>query len=319
VLNPGPLFIFTTVLTLTTGSVFVMWLGEQITQRGIGEGMSLLIFTGIVAGLPRASAELIDKVFVTNQWNAFQGLLLLVLMLVAVAFIVLVERGERRVNVQYATRMMGRKVFGGQSTHLPIRVNAGGVMPVIFASSILAFPQTFALMWQDNPRVAAFFQVLAWGEPLYTVLYVAGIIFFAYFYISIVFNPNDIADNVRRHGGFVPGIRPGKNTAEYLNTILTRLTLVGGCYLALVSLVPEWMISGIHLHHLPVVGAWIDEHFSRAVLDGLGVSFYFGGTSLLIVVGVAMDTVSKVESHLLMRQYEGLAPGMGRLRGRRGF
>ena len=319
VLSPGPLFIFTTVLTLTTGSVFVMWLGEQITQRGIGEGMSLLIFTGIIAGLPNAAAELIDKVFITNQWNAFQGLLLLVMMLAAVGFIVLVERGERRVNVQYATRMMGRKVFGGQSTHLPIRVNAGGVMPVIFASSILAFPQTFALMWQDNPRVSNVFALLAWGEPLYTALYIAGIIFFAYFYISIVFNPNDIADNVRRHGGFVPGIRPGKNTAEYLNTILTRLTLVGGCYLALVSLVPEWMISGIHLHHLPLVGAWIDEHFSRAVLDGLGVSFYFGGTSLLIVVGVAMDTVSKVESHLLMRQYEGLAPGMGRIRGRRGF
>ncbi len=319
VLHPGPLFILTTVLTLTTGSVFVMWLGEQITQRGIGEGMSLLIFTGIIAGLPRAGAELIDKVFITNQWNAIQGLLLLGMMLAAVGFIVLVERGERRVNVQYATRMMGRKVFGGQSTHLPIRVNAGGVMPVIFASSILAFPQTFALMWRDNPRVTAFFQVLAWGEPLYTVLYVAGIIFFAYFYISIVFNPNDIADNVRKHGGFIPGIRPGKNTAEYLNTILTHLTLVGGCYLALVSLVPEWMISGIHLHHLPLVGAWIDEHVSRALLDGLGVSFYFGGTSLLIVVGVAMDTVSKVESHLVMRQYEGLAPGMGRIRGRRGF
>jgi preprotein translocase subunit SecY len=319
VVNPGPLFIFTTVLTLTTGSVFVMWLGEQITQRGIGEGMSLLIFAGIVVGLPRAIAELYDRVFVTGQWNFFQLLMLLLLMVAAVAFIILVERGERRVNVQYATRMMGRKVFGGQSTHLPIRVNAGGVMPVIFASSILAFPQTFALAWRDNPRVTSFFQVLAWGEPLYTALYVAGIIFFAYFYISIVFNPNDIADNVRRHGGFVPGIRPGKNTAEYLNTILTRLTLVGGCYLALVSLVPEWMISGIHLHHLPWVGGWIDEHFPRALLDGLGVSFYFGGTSLLICVGVAMDTVSKIEAHLLMRQYEGLAPGMGRLRGRRGY
>ena len=317
VMNPGPLFVFTTVLTLTTGSVFVMWLGEQITQRGIGEGMSVLIFSGIVVGLPRGGVELYEKVFVTNQWNFFQLLMLLVLMVGAVAFIVLVERGERRVNVQYATRMMGRKVFGGQSTHLPIRVNAGGVMPVIFASSILTFPQTLTLLGGQNPRMQNLFKALGWGEPLYTLLYVFGIIFFAYFYVSIVFNPNDVADNIRKHGGFVPGIRPGKNTAEYLNSILTHLTLVGGIYLALVSLVPEWMISGIHIQHLPMVGGWIDEHFPRFLLDGLGVSFYFGGTSLLIVVGVAMDTVSKVESHLLMRHYEGFAPGAGRIRSRR--
>ncbi|MBI4479834.1 MAG: preprotein translocase subunit SecY [Acidobacteria bacterium] len=321
--NPGPVFMITTVLTLTTGSIFVMWLGEQITQRGIGEGMSLLIFAGIVVGLPRAMAELYDKVFVTSQWNFVQLVMLLALMLVAVGFIVLVERGERRVNVQYATRMMGRKVVGGQSTHLPIRVNAGGVMPVIFASSILTFPQTIALAGgaastTATGPLARFLQALAWGEPLYTLLYVAGIIFFAFFYVSIVFNPNDVADNVRRNGGFIPGIRPGKNTAEYLNLILTRLTLVGGCYLALVSLVPEWMISGIKLHHLPFIGVSIDENFPRFILDGLGVSFYFGGTSLLIVVGVAMDTVSKIESHLVMRQYEGLMPGMGRIRGRRG-
>ena len=318
VINPGPMFLVTTVLTLTTGSVFVMWLGEQITQRGIGEGMSLLIFAGIVVGLPRAIIELYEKVFVTGEWNHVQLGMLLVLMLLAVAFIVLVERGERRVNVQYATRVMGRRSVGGQTTHLPIRVNAGGVMPVIFASSILTFPQTIALMGGDNPRWQGVFQALAWGEPLYTLLYVMGIIFFAYFYVSIIFNPNDVADNIRRHGGFVPGIRPGKNTAEHFNTILTRLTLVGGCYLALVSLVPEFMISGIHLHHLPWVGGWIDEQFPRFLLDGLGVSFYFGGTSLLICVGVAMDTVSKVEAHLLMRHYEGLVPGAGRIRGRRG-
>ena len=318
VINPGPMFLVTTVLTLTTGSVFVMWLGEQITQRGIVEGMSLLIFAGIVVGLPRAIIELYEKVFVTGEWNHVQLGMLLVLMLLAVAFIVLVERGERRVNVQYATRVMGRRSVGGQTTHLPIRVNAGGVMPVIFASSILTFPQTIALMGGDNPRWQGVFQALAWGEPLYTLLYVVGIIFFAYFYVSIVFNPNDVADNIRRHGGFVPGIRPGKNTAEHFNTILTRLTLVGGCYLALVSLVPEFMISGIHLHHLPWVGGWIDEQFPRFLLDGLGVSFYFGGTSLLICVGVAMDTVSKVEAHLLMRHYEGLVPGAGRIRGRRG-
>ena len=322
--NPGPVFMLSTILTLTAGAIFVMWLGEQITQRGIGEGMSLLIFAGIVVGLPGAIAELYDRVFVTGVWNFVQLIMLLALMLAAVGFIILVERGERRVNVQYATRMMGRKVVGGQSTHLPIRVNAGGVMPVIFASSILTFPQTIALAGGGATATTAtgplsrLLQAMAWGEPLYTLLYVAGIIFFAFFYVSIVFNPNDVADNVRRNGGFIPGIRPGKNTAEYLNAILTRLTLVGGCYLALVSLVPEWMISGIHLHHLPWIGAAIDEAFPRFLLDGLGVNFYFGGTSLLIVVGVAMDTVSKVESHLIMRQYEGLAPGMGRIRGRRG-
>jgi len=239
VVSPGPLFLLTTMITLTTGSVFIMWLGEQITQRGIGEGMSLMIFAGIVVGLPAAGAELYERVFVTNQWNFFQLLMLLGLMVGAVAFIILVERGERRVNVQYATRMMGRRSFGGQTTHMPIRVNAGGVMPVIFASSILTFPQTLALMGsQRSQRFQGLFQALGWGEPLYTLLYVAGIIFFAYFYVSIIFNPNDIADNVRKHGGFLPGIRPGKNTAEYLNTILTRLTLVGGSYLALVSLVP---------------------------------------------------------------------------------
>ncbi len=319
VITPGTPFMITTVLTLTAGAVFVMWLGEQIKERGIGEGMSLLIFAGIVVGLPSAISELYQRVFVTGQWNFFQLLMLLALMLGAVAFIVLIERGERRVNVQYASRMMGRRQFSGQSTHLPIRVNAGGVMPVIFASSILTFPQTAAMMVSQDLQTSSVLQALAWGEPLYTLLYVSSIIFFAYFYISIVFNPSDVADNIRRHGGFVPGIRPGKNTAEYLNTILTRLTLVGGCYLAMVSLVPEWMISGIHLHHLPFFGPWIDEHFPRFLLDGLGVSFYFGGTSLLIIVGVAMDTVSKVESHLLMRQYEGLAPGMGRMRGRRGF
>ena len=322
VVNPGPMFIFTTVLTLTCGCMFVMWLGEQITQRGVGEGMSILIFTGIVVGLPRAGAELYDKVFVTNQWSFFQLILLLALMIGAVAFIVLVERAERRVIVQYASRMLGRRSAGGQSTHLPIKVNAGGVMPVIFASSILTFPQTIAMMGgQNNPnsRFGKIFAAIGWGEPLYTVLYIAGIIFFAYFYISIVFNPNDVADNIRKHGGFLPGIRPGKNTADYLNAILTRLTLIGGIYLALVSLVPEWMISGIHLHHLPLIGTWIDEHFPRFLLDGLGVSFYFGGTSLLIVVGVAMDTVSKVESHLVMRHYEGFTPGSGRIRSRRGI
>ena len=319
VTDPGPLFMFTTVVTLTAGCTFVMWLGEQITQRGIGEGMSLLIFAGIVVGLPGAVAELYMKVFVTNEWSFFQLMLLLILMVASVGFIVLVERGERRVNVQYATRMVGRKVFGGQSTHLPIRVNAGGVMPVIFASSILTFPQTLALLGSDTPWLQSLFQALAWGEPLYTLLYVAAIIFFAYFYVSIIFNPNDIADNIRKYGGFVPGIRPGKNTAEYLNDILTRLTLVGGCYLALVSLVPVWMISGIYLHHLPFVGGWIDENFPRIILDGLGVTFYFGGTSLLIIVGVAMDLVSKIESHLLMRHYEGFVPSAGRIRGRRGY
>jgi preprotein translocase subunit SecY len=319
VLNPGAGFILMTMLTLTTGSVFIMWLGEQITERGVGNGMSLLIFAGIVVGLPRGVADLWDKVK-TQAWGAFTVpamLLLVVLMIAVVAFIVFVERSERRIPVQYAKRVVGRKIMGGQSTFLPLRVNSGGVMPVIFASSVLTLPQTAGAFFKDNRYFGPMLRALSWGEPLYTVLYAVGIIFFAYFYISIVFNPNEVADNMRKYGGFIPGIRPGARTANFINEILTRITLVGALYLILISFIPEWMITGIHLNHLyGPIGAFF-ERLPAWVTNGLGVNFYFGGTSLLIVVGVAMDTVNQVESQLVMRHYEGFTPRSGRIRGRR--
>jgi preprotein translocase subunit SecY len=319
VVNPGAGFVLMTMLTLTTGSVFIMWLGEQITERGVGNGMSLLIFAGIVVGLPRGVADLWEKVK-NSAWGAFTVpaiLLLVVLMVVVVAFIVFVERSERRIPVQYAKRVVGRKIMGGQSTHLPLRVNSGGVMPVIFASSVLTLPQTAGALFKDNRYFGPMLRALQWGEPLYTVLYAVGIIFFAYFYVSIVFNPTEVADNMRKYGGFIPGIRPGARTANYINDILTRITLVGALYLILISFIPEWMITGIHLNHLyGPVGAFF-ERLPAWVTNGLGVNFYFGGTSLLIVVGVAMDTVNQVESQLVMRHYEGFTPRSGRIRGRR--
>src|SRR5271165_6648684 len=317
--NPGIGFVLMTMLTLTTGSVFIMWLGEQITERGVGNGMSLLIFAGIVVGLPRGVADLWDKV--QNQaWGAFTVpaiLLLVVLMIAVVAFIVFVERSERRILVQYAKRVVGRKIMGGQSTHLPLRVNSGGVMPVIFASSVLTLPQTAGALFRDNRYFGPMLRALSWGEPLYTLLYAVGIIFFAYFYVSIVFNPNEVADNMRKYGGFIPGIRPGARTANYINDILTRITLVGALYLILISFIPEWMITGIHLNHLPGALGSFFEKLPAWITSGLNVNFYFGGTSLLIVVGVAMDTVNQVESQLIMRHYEGFTPRSGRIRGRR--
>jgi preprotein translocase subunit SecY len=322
VYNPGPRFILMTMLTLTTGSAFIMWLGEQISDRGIGNGMSLIIFTGIVVGLPRAVGDLWAKAQ-TQQWGSFTPIALLgliALMVAVIAFIVFVEGGQRRIPVQYAKRVMGRRVMGGQMTYLPLRVNSGGVIPPIFASSLLTFPQTLALIFQNKSSFFdKFARSISWGEPLYTVIYVTLIIFFAFFYVGIIFNPTELADNMRKYGGFIPGIRPGRNTSEHINRILSRLTLVGGVYLAIVCLLPEWMISGIHLQHLPIWlgGNWFDQHMWRFVLDGLGVQFYFGGTSLLIVVGVAMDTVQQLEAQLVMRNYEGFVR-KGRVRGRRG-
>src|ERR1700719_1069861 len=319
VLNPGPGFVLMTVLTLTTGSVFIMWLGEQITERGIGNGMSLLIFAGIVVGLPRGILDLASKArnFAWGPLTPVWMILLVALMVAVVAFIVFVERSERRIPVQYAKRIVGRKMMGGQSTHLPLRVNSGGVMPVIFASSIVTIPQTLLFSWRDNPHVGWILRALYWGEPMYTLLYAVGIIFFAYFYISIVFNPNDVADNMRKYGGFIPGIRPGHRTRDYINDVLTRVTLVGGLYLILISLIPEWMIAGIHLDHIPWIGPRVFSGLPTWVLHGLNVNFYFGGTSLLIVVGVAMDTVNQIESQLVMRHYEGFTSRSGRVRGRR--
>jgi len=320
VLNPGIVFTLMTVLTLTTGSAFIMWLGEQITDRGIGNGMSLLIFAGIIAGLPRGIGDLIGKVQ-TSAWGSmtiFAILLIVVGMIAVVAFIVFVERSERRIPIQSARRIVGRRMMGGASSHLPLKVNSGGVMPVIFASSILSAPLLLGQMeWVQNSK---FFQpimrALAPGEPWYELLYMLGIIFFAYFYVSIVMKPDDIADNFRKSGSFIPGIRPGKRTSDFINDILTRITLVGAIYLIIISLVPTFLISGIHLNHLWLVGGFF-ERLPAWMTNGLGVNFYFGGTSLLIVVGVAMDTVNQIESQLIMRHYDGFSPRSGRIRGRK--
>jgi len=321
VISPGVGFTLMTILTLTTGSVFIMWLGEQITERGVGNGMSLLIFTGIVVGLPRGIFDLLDKVK-NNAWGPLTFpllIMLLVLMVAVVAFIVYVERSERRIPVQYAKRIIGRKMMGGQSVHMPMKVNAGGVMPVIFASSIVTIPQTMFIGLRDNRYLGGVIEALKWGEPLYTVVYAVAIIFFAYFYISIVFNPNEVADNMRKYGGFVPGIRPGKRTADHINEILTHITLVGALYLIIISFIPEWLMVGIHLNHLFRPLGPFFERLPNWILNGLNVNFYFGGTSLLIVVGVAMDTVNQIESQLIMRHYDGFTPRSGRIRGRRGW
>ena len=319
VINRGWGFRLMTMLTLTTGSAFIMWLGEQITDRGVGNGMSLLIFAGIVVGLPRGVGDLVEKAK-NATWGAMTFPLmvgLIIFMLAVVAFIVYVERSERRIPVQYAKRVVGRKVMGGQSTHLPLRVNAGGVMPVIFASSILTLPQTIGYGLRNNRYFGDMIRWLGWGEPLYTLLYAVGIIFFAYFYVSIVFNPSEVADNMRKYGGFIPGIRPGRRTADFINEVLTRITLVGALYLIVISFIPEWMITGLHLNHLWGPIGRIFENLPAWVTNGLGVNFYFGGTSLLIVVGVAMDTVTQIEAQLIMRHYDGFTPRSGRIRGRR--
>ena len=319
VLSPGIGFVLLTVISLTTGSAFIMWLGEQISDRGIGNGMSLIIFAGIVVGLPNAIQNVWTNTFITHEWGALTLISLLVMMLAVVAFIVLVERGERRIPVQYAKRVVGRRVMGGQSTHMPLKVNAGGVIPVIFASSILAFPATLANVGpiKNIAWLSATLRDIQYGEPLYYVLFVVGIMFFCFFYVSIIFNPNEAADNMRKYGGFIPGIRPGRNTAEYMNDILTKITVVGGIYLSILCLIPNIMISGIKLNHLWLIGNWMDRVAPRFLLEGMNVQFYFGGTSLLIVVGVAMDTINQIEAQLIMRHYEGFTPRSGRIRGRR--
>jgi preprotein translocase subunit SecY len=320
VLHPGIGFNLMTILTLTTGTAFIMWLGEQITDRGIGNGMSLLIFSGIVAGLPRGVAEIYSKVQ-SNAWGSFTivaVLLVLVGMVAVVAFIVYVERSERRIPIQSARRIVGRRMMGGQASHLPLKVNSGGVMPVIFASSILSAPMLFGQseFVQNSRLLQPIVQALQPGYPWYEILYMLGIIFFAYFYISIVMKPDDIADNFRKSGSFIPGIRPGKRTSDFINDILTRLTLVGACYLIVISLVPTIISSGIRFDKLFLVGR-LFENLPNWMIHGMGFNFYFGGTSLLIVVGVAMDTVNQVESQLIMRHYDGFSPRSGRIRGRK--
>jgi preprotein translocase subunit SecY len=319
VYDPGWGFRLLTVLTLTTGSIFVMWLGEQITERGIGNGMSLIIFAGIVVGLPSAVITTLEQLK-TGQMGLLRLVALVILMFAVIAAIVFVERGHRRVTVQYAKRVVGRRMYGGSSTHIPLKVNTGGVIPVIFASSILAFPATLAPLVAEGGRFS-WLQVpieqIAPGMPLHDLLYVVGIIFFCYFYTAIIFNPDDVAENMRKYGGFIPGIRPGKRTAEYIDTILTRITIVGAVYLAMVAILPTFLISGFKVAPIPFIGERLDALLPTFITEGMGVSFFFGGTSLLIIVGVAMDTVQQVESQLIMRHYDGFMKKT-RIRGRRG-
>ena len=323
VAHPGMSFRLMTILTLTTGTAFIMWLGEQITERGIGNGMSLIIFAGIVVGFPRGLLDTFGKIR-RGELSLITAIVLLVMMGLVVAAIVFVERGQRRISVQYANRVVGRRMYKGQSTHLPLRVNTSGVIPVIFASSIIAFPQTIAQFFgANNPWMQAVSDQLHWGMPLYNLLYVTFIIFFCYFYTAIVFNPDDVAENMRKYGGFIPGIRPGKRTSEHLDHILARITFGGAIYLALIALLPEFLMAGFKVAPIPVIGPgldmWLSQNNLGWVTEGLHLNFYFGGTSLLIVVGVAMDTVAQVEAQLVMRHYDGFAgAGKGRrIRGRR--
>ncbi|MPY90522.1 MAG: preprotein translocase subunit SecY [Luteitalea sp.] len=316
VYEPGIGFRLMTVVTLTAGTTFVMWLGEQITERGVGNGMSLLIFAGIVVGLPSATLTTLDQMR-TGQMGVIRVALLVALMIVVVGVIVFFERAQRRVTVQYAKRVVGRRMYGGSSTHIPLKVNTGGVIPVIFASSLLALPATFAQAFPPESWAQRASAQLQWGMPLYNLAYVTMIIFFTYFYVAIIFKPDDVAENMRKYGGFIPGIRPGKRTAEYLDTILARITVVGACYLAVVALLPEFLMAGFRVVQIPFIGEQLDAALPQFVTEGLNVTFFFGGTSLLIVVGVAMDTVNQVESQLIMRHYDGFMKRT-RIRGRRG-
>jgi preprotein translocase subunit SecY len=296
-LSTGPAFYGMTITSLAAGSTFLMWVGEQITARGIGNGASLLIFTNILVGLPRALGNLYTNTFVTYDWSVPQLIVVVVVMLLVVAFVVLVERGEHRVPIHYAKRVLGRSVVGGQATHLPIKVNSAGVVPVIFASAVLAIPENLAHM-----------PVLKHGEPLYYLLFAAAVTVFCFLYVSIIFNPHETADNLRRYGGFIAGLRPGRETARHFDDVLTRLTWIGAVYLVLLCLIPDVMLFGIKLQHLPWIGVWVDTHLPRLVLDGMNVHFAFGGTSLLIVVGVAMDVINQIEAQLIMRHYERFTP-----------
>ncbi|QDO98928.1 preprotein translocase subunit SecY [Ferrovibrio terrae] len=294
VMDPGMFFRLTTVVTLTGGTLFLMWLGEQITQRGVGQGISLIIFAGIIAELPRALAATLE-LGRTGAISTFFILFLLVLIVAVITFIVFMERAQRRILVQYPKRQQGARMFGGESSHLPLKLNTSGVIPPIFASSLLLMPATVAQFTASSGApgwVTTVTTMLGHGQPLYMVTYVALIVFFCFFYTSVVFNPNETADNLKKYGGFVPGIRPGQRTAEYFDYVLTRLTVVGAAYIAGVCLLPEFLISQY------------------------SVPFYFGGTSLLIVVSVTMDTVAQIQSHLLAHQYEGLIK-KAKLRGAR--
>jgi preprotein translocase subunit SecY len=296
VMDPGIFFYVSTVTTLLGGTMFLMWLGEQITARGVGNGISLIIFTGIVANLPRALAQLFELSWNQGQISTWFLLFLLILVVAVTVLIVFVERSQRRLIVQYPKRQVGNRVFQGDSSHLPLKLNTAGVIPPIFASSLLLLPLTvvqFSGGNIENEWLAGTIAMLNHGQPLYLAFYMAMIVFFCFFYTAVVFNPQDTADNLKKHGGFLPGIRPGEKTAEYIDYVLTRITVVGAAYLALVCLIPEILISQA------------------------GIPFYMGGTSLLIIVNVTMDTVTQIHGHLLAHQYEGLIK-KSKLRGRKG-
>ena len=289
--SPGWSFRVMTILTLTAGTAFLMWLGEQITERGIGNGISLIIFSGIVAGTPAAIFQSLDLMG-TGELSVLVVLFLMVLMAAVVGAIVFTEGGQRRIPIQYAKRVVGRKMYGGQSTHLPLKVNTSGVIPPIFASSIIMFPATIA-QFITHPWMQTVSGMLTPGTIVYSMLFVGAIFFFCYFYTAVIFNPVDVADNMKKYGGFVPGIRPGAKTSDYIDQILSRITFYGAIYLSLVCILPDYLI----------------KYFN--------IPFYFGGTSLLIVVGVSLDTMQQIESHLVMRNYDGFMK-KGRLKGRRG-
>jgi len=293
-----------------------MWLGEQISERGVGNGISLIIFAGIVVGLPGAIATTFQGLQ-NGTLNLIAVIVLVFLMVAVTGFIVFMERGQRRIPVQYAKRVVGRKIYGGQNTYLPLRVNTGGVIPVIFASSVVMIPSTIGSIFQNQEWLQRLSFFLGFGQPLHYALYITAIVFFSYFYVSIIFNPADTAENMRKYGGFIPGIRSGRRTSEYIDRVLTRLTLVGALYLAAVSVLPEFLLSGVQVGGLPFIGQNLEANLPTWFTQGMGINFYFGGTSLLIVVGVAMDTVQQVESQLVMRNYDGLLK-RGRVRGRRG-
>jgi preprotein translocase subunit SecY len=310
----GPGFVLLTVLTLTTGTVFVMWLGEQISERGIGNGISLIIFAGIVVDVPRNIQSIISGLR-GGTYGLVRVIFLAILMVAVNAVIVFVERGQRRIPVSYAKRIVGRKIYGGQSTHLPLRVNTGGVIPIIFAASVITIPGTIS-QFVKHPLFQQITNQFRLGMPLYNVLYIASIIFFTYFYVSIIFNPVDVADNLRKYGGFIPGIRPGKNTSDFIDNILSRITLIGAIYLAAIAILPEFILTGFKVQTLPVIGNFLGANLPEWFINGLNIDIYFGGTSILIVVGVAMDTMQQVEAQLIMRHYDGFMR-RGRVRGRR--
>ncbi len=315
VLNPGWGFRLLTILTLTTGTIFVMWLGEQISERGIGNGISLIIFAGIVIGLVPGAMSLFESLQ-TGDKTPLTLILLLIIMILAVVFIVFVEMGQRRIPITYAKRIQGRKMMGGQSTFLPLKVNTGGVIPIIFASSVITFPGLIGQVI-NHPIAQSISNAMGYRMPLYFVLNIVAIIFFTYFYVSIIFNPQDVSDNLKKYGGFIPGIRAGKNTADYIDNVLSKLTFIGAIYLALVAILPTLMMTGVEISAIPFIGDWLEANLPPFIYEGMGVQFIFGGTSLLIVVGVAMDTVQQIEAQLTMRNYETFSRRGGRIKGRR--